>query len=188
VQRYCGAVTLLLVLGMVWSRVLLLKAQGTRAMKFGSLDKTDFVIPPFATFYIYVVFAAAFHWPTVSRQELFHSGIASWAGVLCSLTGLVFFFLSLVSFGQSFRVGIDADHPGALVTTGVFGISRNPIYVAFGFILLGEFLLLPNWIPLIYLLLGFWLLNRQASREEGFLRECYGQAFANYAARVRKYL
>jgi protein-S-isoprenylcysteine O-methyltransferase Ste14 len=31
-------------------------------------DQTDFLIPPFALFYFYIVFAAAFALPTVSRQ------------------------------------------------------------------------------------------------------------------------
>ena len=30
--------------------------------------------------------------------------------------------------------------------TGIFALSRNPIYVAFGFVLLGQFLLFSNWI------------------------------------------
>jgi hypothetical protein len=36
---------------------------------------------------------------------------------------------SLVSFGKSFRVGIDIDYPDKLVTSGVFAITRNPICV-----------------------------------------------------------
>jgi protein-S-isoprenylcysteine O-methyltransferase Ste14 len=34
-----------------------------------------------------------------------------------------------MSFGTSFRVGIDVEHPDKLVTTGIFAVSRNPIYV-----------------------------------------------------------
>src|SRR6266487_3624188 len=49
--KYLGALTIVLLLGMVLTRVFLLKRQGIKAMKFGSTDKTDFLIPPFAEKY-----------------------------------------------------------------------------------------------------------------------------------------
>jgi protein-S-isoprenylcysteine O-methyltransferase Ste14 len=134
------------------------------------------------------VFAAAFNFPTVSRQELFHSATVSWVGVLLCVGGLFLLFLSLVSFGKSFRVGIDQDHPDQLVTTGIFAFSRNPIYVAFGFVLLGQFLVFPNWILLVYLLAAIWLVRRQVSREEEYLRNHYGQEYSEYFDRVSRYL
>jgi protein-S-isoprenylcysteine O-methyltransferase Ste14 len=46
----------------------------------------------------------------------------------------------------------------------------------------------PNLIPLIYLVAATWLLHRQVLREEDFMRSHYGQQFADYCARVRRYL
>jgi hypothetical protein len=43
---YLGALSVVLLLAMVLSRVWLLKQQGVAAMKFGQTDKTDFLIPP----------------------------------------------------------------------------------------------------------------------------------------------
>ncbi len=56
--EYLGALTIVLLLGMVLTRVFLLKRQGVRAMKFGTIDKTDFLIPPFAFFYFYACWLA----------------------------------------------------------------------------------------------------------------------------------
>jgi protein-S-isoprenylcysteine O-methyltransferase Ste14 len=187
-QRYFGALTIVLLLGMVWVRVLLMRRKGIKAMNFGRTDKKDFLILPFALFYFYIVFAAAFNFPTVSRQELFHSGIVSWVGVLLCLAGLFLLFLSLISFGKSFRVGIDQDHPDKLVTTGILAFIRNPIYVAFWSVLLGQFLLFPNWILLVYMVAAIWLFHRQVSREEEYLRSHYGQQYSEYCERVRRYL
>jgi protein-S-isoprenylcysteine O-methyltransferase Ste14 len=184
---YFAALTMVLLPGMVIRRILLMKRKGIEAMNFGKIDKTDFLIPPFALFYFYLVFAAAFKFPTVSTQEFFHSAAVSWTGVAFCLAGLLLFGWSLFSFGQSFRVGIDIDHPDQLITTGVFAVSRNPIYVAFALVLLGQFLVFSNWILLIYLAAAVWLFHRQVIREEDYLQQHYGKEYTEYCRRVRRY-
>jgi protein-S-isoprenylcysteine O-methyltransferase Ste14 len=188
VPGYLAASAVVLLLALVLTRLLLLRRMGIRAMHFGNLDKTDFLIPPVAVFYFYTIFAAAFGWPLVSGQRFFHSEVLAWVGVGLCAGGLVILLLSLVSFGSSFRVGIDVDAPDELVTTGVFAVSRNPIYVGFALVLIGQFLVFPNWVPLAYLMGGFWLFHRQVLREEKFLREHYGDEYAEYCRRVRRYL
>lgn len=185
---YIAVLTIVLMMGMVVTRAILLKRQGVAAMQFGKIDKTDFLIPPFALFYFYLVFAAAFHWPSVSTQMFFQSEVIAWAGALFCLAGLLLLLWTLVSFGRSVRVGIDQDHPDKLIMTGSFAISRNPIYVAFAIILVGQFLIFPNWILLIYLVAATWLFHRQVLREEAFLKHHYGQDYTAYCRRVRRYL
>ncbi|WP_068176234.1 isoprenylcysteine carboxylmethyltransferase family protein [Mycobacterium sp. UM_CSW] len=186
--QYLAAAMVVLLIGTVIGRVVLLRRTGTRAMHFGKLDKTDFLIPPVALFYFYTVFAAAFGWPLASRQRFFHSTLLAWLGVAFCLVGVLILVLSLVSFGNSFRVGIDTDHPGRLVTTGIFAVSRNPIYVGFFVFLVGQLLVFPNWVPLIYLLAGTALFHRQVLREEGFMRQRYGDEYADYCRHVRRYV
>jgi protein-S-isoprenylcysteine O-methyltransferase Ste14 len=185
---YLAALTIVLMLGIVSTRVMLLRKRGVEAMHFGKIDKTDFLIPPFALFYFYLVFAHAFHLPTVSTQQFFRAGILPWIGVIFCLAGLLLLGWSLVSFGQSFRVGIDTEHPDQLITSGVFALSRNPIYVAFASILLGQFLIFSNWILLVYLVAGIWLFHRQVLREEEYLTKQYGKEYQEYSRRVRRYL
>ena len=187
-QKYFAALTIVLMVGMVLTRVLMLRSKGTKALNFGIMDKKDFLIPPFALFYFYLVFAAAFNFPVVSSQEFFHSEIVSWIGVLFCITGLSLILWSLVSFGQSFRVGIDTEMPDKLITSGVFAFSRNPIYVAFAFILLGQFFIYSNWILLIYIGGGVWLFNRQVLLEEKYLQKHYGKEYLNYCNHVRRYV
>jgi protein-S-isoprenylcysteine O-methyltransferase Ste14 len=169
-------------------RVRILKAHGISAMHFGSTDKTDFLIPPFALLFIYTVCAGAFHWPFFGYGWLFESPPLQWAGVLLCAAGLILMLLSLISFGASFRVGIDNEQPGALVTSGIFAVTRNPIYVAFACVLLGEFLIAPQWILLLYVVGGFVVFHRQVLREEASLQEHYGSEYAAYRQRVRRYI
>jgi protein-S-isoprenylcysteine O-methyltransferase Ste14 len=186
--QYLAALMILLLLSAVISRVLLLRRTGTQAMHFGKLDKTDFLIPPVMLFYFYAVFAAAFGWPLANRQRFFSSTVVAWVGVALCLVGVLILVLSLVSFGSSFRVGIDVDQPGQLVTSGIFAVSRNPIYVGFFVFLLGQLLVSPDWVPLIYLVAGTALFHRQVLREEGFMRQRYGQEYADYCRHVRRYV
>ena len=186
--RYLGAITIVVLLAMVLTRVFVLKGQGIKAVKFGAIDKTDFLIPPFALFYFYVLFSDAFDWPTISVRQLFHSEVISWAGVLFCVAGLLLLLWSLISFRQSFRIGIDSDRPDVLIVDGVFAFSRNPIYVAFALVLLGQFLVFPNWILLVYMVAAIGVIHRQVLREEEFLRKHYGQEYLDYCERVGRYL
>ena len=187
-QGTLAALTLILMMAMVITRAIMLRRAGVDAMNFGRTDKTDFLIIPFAALLFYTIFGDAFGWPLLSTQTFFQSEALAWVGVGLCFGALVFLLLSLIAFGRSFRVGIDTEHPDELVTSGIFSISRNPIYVGFLLMLLGQFLVFPNWVLLIYLLGGFWLINRQIVREEAFLREHYGQVYVDYCGHVRRYL
>ena len=66
--------------------------------------------------------------------------------------------------------------------------SRNPIYVAFAVVLLGQCLIFSNWILLVYLGAAVWLFHRQVLREEDYLKQHYGQEYLKYCQKVRRYL
>ncbi|MBZ6488440.1 methyltransferase family protein (plasmid) [Priestia aryabhattai] len=186
-QGYFAIISLLLMMIMVIIRAKQLGKKGIKAFKFGELDKKDFFIIPFALLFFYLIFSSVFDLPELGTK-LFSKEVFSWIGVgLCTM-GLVLFSLSIISFGKSFRVGIDEEKPGKLITTGVFAISRNPIYTAFGFVLIGIFLILPNWILLLYVFTGIWLFNRQVQLEEKSLKKIYGEEYEAYCKKVRKYL
>ncbi|MBQ4870430.1 isoprenylcysteine carboxylmethyltransferase family protein [Priestia megaterium] len=186
-QGYFAVISLLLIIIMVIIRAKQLKKKEIKAFKFGELDKKDFFIIPFTLLFFYLIFSSVFDLPKLGTK-LFSNEIFSWIGVVLCTMGLVLFSLSIISFGESFRVGIDEEKPGELITTGVFAISRNPIYTAFGFVLIGTFLILPNWILLLYVFAGVWLFNRQVQLEEKSLKKIYGEEYEVYCKKVRKYL
>ncbi len=139
---------------MVIIRAKQLGKKGIKAFKFGKLDKKDFFIIPFALLFFYLIFSNVFDLPKLGTK-LFTNEVFSWIGVVLCTMGLVLFSLSIISFGKSFRVGIDEEKPGELITTGVFAIVVKSIYTAFGFVLIGIFLILTNWILLLYVFAGF---------------------------------
>lgn len=185
--RYIAISILFLLVMLVLSRAFQLKKLGIKAIQFGEMDKKDFFIPPFALLLFYIVFTSAFGLPKIGA-ELFNKEFVGWIGVALSVMGILLFIYALISFGKSFRVGLDEDHPGELVTTRAFSISRNPIYTAFGLILIGIFLIIPNWIILLYVFAAIWLFNRQILLEEESLRKIYGEKYTEYCNRVRRFL
>jgi len=102
--------------------------------------------------------------------------------------GLITFILAFLSFGNSWRIGIDRQKPGTLVTKGIFSISRNPIYLAFDLLSFGMFLMNGTWFFLIFASLAALACHFQILREEEFLRRQYGQDFAEYCRRTARYL
>ena len=77
----------------------------------------------------------------------------------------------------------------AVVQHGVYGFSRNPIYLAFCLATLGVGLWLDSgWIALATLAVGAllqWLVIR---REEAYLESRFGDAYRDYRCRVRRWL
>lgn len=70
---------------------------------------------------------------------------------------------------NSWRIGIDTETKTELVTTGLFGLSRNPIFFGMILSLLGLFLTTPNALTGLFLILGYILIQIQIRLEEDFL-------------------
>ncbi|WP_306569162.1 isoprenylcysteine carboxylmethyltransferase family protein [Faecalispora jeddahensis] len=186
--QYISIIAFLVLIMMVLCRVLMMKAHGLNAFVFGQTHRTDFTILPFVLFFVYHLLANTFDWPRISGPVFFDSEWLRWAGVLICILGLLLFLWGLISFGASFRVGIDQSKPDKLMTHGAFAISRNPLYVAFIFFLVSFFFIFPNPLFLICLFAGLWLFHRQIMREEIFLRKYYGEEYIDYCKKVRRYL
>jgi protein-S-isoprenylcysteine O-methyltransferase Ste14 len=109
-------------------------------------------------------------------------------GVVLLLLSLAWTILAQSQMGDSWRIGIDNEHPTNLVRRGVFGLSRNPIFVGIMVTLLGLFLAIPNVVTLLTLLLGVVLINVQVRLEEEFLRKLHGADYEDYLQRVRRWI
>lgn len=77
----------------------------------------------------------------------------------------------------------------ALVSDGVYGFTRNPMYLGFVLVLAGwvAFLASPALIALVAAY-AFYLDKVQIPPEEAALKARFGAAFEEYAARVRRWV
>jgi len=114
--------------------------------------------------------------------------VARWLGAALVAAGLALFALALAAFGDGWRVGIDTEQPGALVTRGVFGLSRNPIYVFMNLYAWGTFLLSGRLLFLLFAAVASAALHAQIYREERFLAATYGEPYRRYCAATPRYL
>lgn len=77
----------------------------------------------------------------------------------------------------------------ALVTTGIHGWSRNPIYVGMIFVYAGIGLAARSpWVLILALPLVVILRYGVVAREETYLERRFGDAYRDYRARVRRWL
>ena len=77
----------------------------------------------------------------------------------------------------------------ALITTGVFEISRNPMYLGMVLILIGIAILMGSLSPLIVIVLFAALMELVFVRtEEKMLEQHFGLAWTEYKSKVRKWI
>ena len=96
--------------------------------------------------------------------------------------------LAQAQMGGSWRIGIDMKHQTDLIQGGVFRLSRNPIFLGMILTLAGLFLVIPNALMLLILVLGFVLIQIQVRLEEEYLTSIHGDNYLDYRQRVRRWL
>lgn len=79
--------------------------------------------------------------------------------------------------------------PRRLVTSGLFKISRNPIYLGFAISLIGVWILLGTILPIFGCLLFIVITNSwYIPFEERAMTQLFGSAYENYKLDVRRWL
>ena len=106
-------------------------------------------------------------------------------GVLGALLSLVAFYLTHRALGRNWSVSLDVREHHTLVTRGVYGRVRHPMYTAFWLWAVAQALLLPNWIGGMAGLVGFGILFAgRVAREERMMVESFGDDYRAYMGRT----
>jgi protein-S-isoprenylcysteine O-methyltransferase Ste14 len=108
-----------------------------------------------------------------------------------ALTGVVISIMGVASFRRA-RTTVNPMKPessSSLVVSGVYRISRNPMYVGFFLVLLGWAVLLSNVLAFVVLPAFIVYMNRfQIRPEEAALAAVFGEDYVAYGSRVRRWL
>jgi protein-S-isoprenylcysteine O-methyltransferase Ste14 len=119
---------------------------------------------------------------------LVHTISAIIAGALI-LIGVAVFAASIRNFSRA-GTPVQGTRPTrTLVTTGIYGWSRNPIYLAMLFFLVGIGIAVRSpWILLLAVPLAITFRYGVIGREEAYLERRFGDAYRDYKAHVRRWL
>ncbi len=110
-------------------------------------------------------------------------------GAVVMVSGLITTFAgrrALVRHGTNVNPSMPTT---ALVTDGIFGRTRNPLYVGISIALCGLALVFDiDWVLLLMLPSCFFLHFAVVRREENYLEQKFGEAYRRYRERVPRYL
>ncbi|WP_405961273.1 isoprenylcysteine carboxylmethyltransferase family protein [Streptomyces sp. NBC_00024] len=110
------------------------------------------------------------------------------AGAAIAVLGVAGTLVAQGAMGASWRVGVDHAERTALVTGGLFGYVRNPIFTAMGVTGLGLTLMVPNVLALSALAALIIAVELQVRVvEEPYLQTAHGAAYLSYAARAGRF-
>ncbi len=114
------------------------------------------------------------------------NGLVGWG--LIAL-GLVLMVVAVLQMMGSRTTVIPRRDPEALVSGGVFRLSRNPIYLADAILLAGVYIALDALIALPLVLVFMRVIERRFIRdEEARLARHFGDSFDEYRNRTRRWL
>ena len=102
-------------------------------------------------------------------------------------TGVIFYFVGLV-LCTICMINFASPYPEGMNTSGLYSISRNPMYLSYYLIFTGCALLTQSWalggIVGIFILTSHWIIRA----EERWCIEKFGEKYKRYMRRVKRYL
>ena len=153
------------------------------------MQRLELKVPPLAL----VLLAGGSMWLIARAAPAFEFAFP--ARLICAVgaivIGLAIAGVGIVSFRRA-KTTVNPMKPessSALVVTGIYRLTRNPMYLGFLWILLGWGIFLSNMLAFL-VLPGFVLyMNRfQIEPEERALTRLFGQTFVTYSAHVRRWI
>lgn len=110
---------------------------------------------------------------------------------LLAVVGITFDLLGLSSFRKA-NTTINPMKPqktSSVVSSGIYQVTRNPMYIGLFFILSGWAVFLWSWLALIGpFVFAFYISRFQIKPEEETLKQLFGTEYLNYQQKVRRWL
>ncbi len=169
------------------------KRTGINPVTFGSTGSAHDYIGLVMKILIALLFAAVLCFSIGGEVYQYIVPVEYLQAVWLKITGMALIHIALIwiviaqhQMGTSWRIGIDEANKTALKTKGIFGISRNPVFLGITASALGIFLIIPNALTFFTLLTTYFIIHIQIRLEEAFLAKEHGQLYLEYTKKVRR--
>jgi protein-S-isoprenylcysteine O-methyltransferase Ste14 len=127
----------------------------------------------------------AIHFPRMADYPVIP--VLSYLGIAVDAGCLWLFHRTHRDLGHNWSVSLDLRERHTLVTTGVYGLVRHPMYTGFWLMALAQVLLLPNWVAGPAGLVGFGILFfGRMWREEEMMIAAFGDEYRSYMRRTAR--
>jgi protein-S-isoprenylcysteine O-methyltransferase Ste14 len=122
-------------------------------------------------------------------SHFFRLRVAHMTGIFFFLLAAFFIFRSLGQFIRTKNTVMTIKPAASLQTTGIYRMTRNPMYQGLLFVYLGLTCWIGNWWNLILLPLLILMIQQYViKREEKYLTRTFGSAYTEYRQQVRRWL
>lgn len=125
---------------------------------------------------------------TPPLAALAHPVVAA-AGLVAGVAGLVVVLLAQGAMGASWRIGVDDTERTDLVTSGLFGRVRNPVFTGMAAVSAAVALMAPTLVAALSLVSLVAAVQIQVRvTEEPYLIRAHGERYHRYAATAGRFL
>lgn len=141
---------------------------------------------------VWLAGAVALAWIQSTRFPMgltFGGAWADFAGGLLVGGGLLLMLLAFVEFRKHKTTVVPHQTPSALIQTGIFRRTRNPIYLGDALVLAGLILRWDAVLALPLVPIFIWIIEKRfIIAEEDRMRREFRADFARYASKVRRWM
>jgi len=156
-------------------------------MAEGDRDTAGVIAPPPLIFAIPLIVGLVANW--LSPLPILAGRVGLWMGIALAIAGLGLIVTGIIEFRHANTAVVPFNPTTAIVSSGPFRFTRNPLYLGFVLIYIGASLAANTLWPLFMLPLAILvLLHGVVKREERYLERKFGTAYTDYRARVRRWM
>lgn len=155
-----------------------------------NLSKGPGVYIPPPLLYVLIFIAAIFIQKQIPiADEIFNTTLIKITGGVFLIIALFFLVRSLRQFFITKNTVILIKPATSLQTSGIYTITRNPMYVGLAIVYLGITCFIGNWwniilFPILLLIVQEYVIKR----EEKYLEAEFGKQYIEYKSKVRRWL
>lgn len=152
-------------------------------------DHPGVYVPP-PLFYVFTFVASVLIQKLVPLDKVFFfTTQAKIIGSIIIGIGLFFSFPSMRQFIKTKNTIVTIKPANSLQTTGIYSVTRNPMYISLLLFYTGLAFFIGNWWNIILLPLLFLFIQQYViGREEKYLVRKFGNEYMDYRRRVRRWL